>query len=157
MQHVTSNNVGSSWPTMLHPFAWGFGSTNETWLCLLLSDKMSYRISLQRGHCMIVICQRSLPDSVWERLAKCPLFFQYINIACHLGLHNSLATRDTTNIVAKFHYWKYKWLPTLCGHVTWSRTKDQQFSWYTVFIRLNAILDQMLQMEAKLLINASLT
>ena len=24
MQHVTSNNVGSLWPTMLHPFAWGF-------------------------------------------------------------------------------------------------------------------------------------
>ena len=23
-QHVTSNNVGSCWPTMLRPFAWGF-------------------------------------------------------------------------------------------------------------------------------------
>ena len=28
IQHVTSNNVGSSQPTMLHPFAWGFSSTN---------------------------------------------------------------------------------------------------------------------------------
>ena len=28
MQHVTSNNVGSCWPTMLRPFAWGLRGTN---------------------------------------------------------------------------------------------------------------------------------
>ena len=102
-----------------------------------------------------VICQRCLRDSVWERLLKCPLFFNIFIL--HVTLFCVTRWLDTTNIVAKFHYWKYKWLPTLCGHVTWCRTKDQQFSWYTVYIWLNAVLDQMLQMEAKLPINASLT
>ena len=27
MQHVTSNNVGSGWPTMLSPFAWDLTDT----------------------------------------------------------------------------------------------------------------------------------
>ena len=39
-QHVTSNNVGSCWPTMLRPFAWGFKLHNVLALKSLLFQNL---------------------------------------------------------------------------------------------------------------------
>ena len=44
-QHVTSNNAGSCWPTMLHPFAWGF--TRGTCNCTTMLDFKTQRACLQ--------------------------------------------------------------------------------------------------------------
>ena len=44
-QHVTSNNVGSFWPTMLRPFAQGFKLLNTVLVILHLKSRFSFPIS----------------------------------------------------------------------------------------------------------------
>ena len=50
-QHVTSNNVGSFWPTMLHPFARGFSAMNiirlNNWVLKVVTNHDLLLYSLQ--------------------------------------------------------------------------------------------------------------